>query len=62
MAEESKAENAKLPYEKPELRTIELAADEVLAAGCKVASGIRGPGKPKQTCAWPGGECFGPGS
>lgn len=25
-------------YEKPRLRTIELAADEVLSAGCKTAS------------------------
>ncbi len=27
-------------YEKPQLRIIELAAEEVLAAGCKTASGM----------------------
>ena len=29
----------KKAYEKPKLRTIELAAEEVLAAGCKLVSG-----------------------
>jgi len=29
----------KRPYEKPRLRTIELAAEEVLAAGCKTVGG-----------------------
>lgn len=28
------------PYEPPELVTIDLAADQVLAAGCKNASGV----------------------
>jgi len=32
-------ENKKKEYEKPKLRTIELAAEEVLAAGCKLVSG-----------------------
>ena len=38
-----KKEKNKLPYEKPRLRTIELAADEVLAIGCKIQAGY--PGK-----------------
>jgi hypothetical protein len=29
----------KKPYEKPRLRIIELAAEEVLSAGCKLAGG-----------------------
>lgn len=29
----------KLPYEKPALRTIDLASDEVLAGGCKTQTG-----------------------
>ena len=32
-------EKTKMPYEKPRLRTIELAAEEVLAVGCKLMSG-----------------------
>ena len=28
--------DTKRPYQKPKLRTIELVADEVLAAGCKL--------------------------
>ena len=35
MEEKSK----KKTYEKPKLRTIELAAEEVLAAGCKTVGG-----------------------
>jgi len=34
---------SRAPYEKPRLRTIPLAAEEVLAVGCKTASGA--PGK-----------------
>ena len=33
--QKEKAEN-KLPYEKPMLREIELAAEEVLGVGCKI--------------------------
>lgn len=36
-------ENAKLVYEKPSLRIIELAAEEVMATGCKTAPGSNGP-------------------
>jgi len=46
------------PYEKPRLRSFPLAADEVLAKGCKMASpagGFQAPG-----CA--SGGCFGFGS
>ena len=38
MGDSEKAKNSKT-YEKPQLRIIELAAEEVLAAGCKTASG-----------------------
>jgi len=31
--------NEKLAYEKPELRVIELAAEEVMATGCKTLTG-----------------------
>jgi len=33
-------------YEKPRLRTIELAADEILAVGCKVLQGQTGKESP----------------
>jgi len=36
-------ENNKRPYEKPQLRTIELAAEEVLAVGCKLPTSPGGP-------------------
>jgi hypothetical protein len=38
MGDSVKATDRKV-YEKPQLRIIELAAEEVLAAGCKTASG-----------------------
>ena len=41
-------EKTKKQYEKPRLRTIELAAEEVLGVGCKMASGGGGPSPP--TC------------
>ena len=31
------ARRSRLPYEKPYLRTLDLAAEEVLAVGCKMA-------------------------
>lgn len=34
-----KKEKGKQPYEKPGLRIIELAAEEVLAIGCKTVTG-----------------------
>jgi hypothetical protein len=36
---DKREENTKQPYEKPKLRVIELAAEEVLAVGCKVNPG-----------------------
>lgn len=38
-------------YEKPKLRIIELAADEILAIGCKTAPG--GPGQSGAGCTNP---------
>ena len=40
---EPAAGGRKLPYEKPHLHTIELAAEEVLAVGCKLSGGPGGP-------------------
>ncbi len=37
--EKQKKEKSKRVYEKPKLRTIELAAEEVLATGCKLSTG-----------------------
>ena len=39
MKHEIKKEGEKKAYKKPKLTTIELAADEVLFIGCKLASG-----------------------
>ena len=39
MKSEQKKKKTRKPYEKPRLRTIELAADEVLATGCKTLAG-----------------------
>jgi hypothetical protein len=39
-------ENNKRDYEKPRLRIIELAAEEVLAAGCKTVTGPPAPANP----------------
>jgi hypothetical protein len=49
----------KKPYEKPELRIIELAAEEVLAAGCKLSFGGSAFGS-IGSCM--GMNCAGPGS
>lgn len=38
MKSEQKQKKTRQPYEKPRLRTIELAAEEVLAVGCKTVS------------------------
>ena len=48
----------KKEYEKPKLRTIELAAEEVLAAGCKLIGGGFAFGVTPCTL----GSCAGPGS
>lgn len=39
MACDDEKEKTRLPYEKPRLRIIELAAEEVLAIGCKIDGG-----------------------
>jgi hypothetical protein len=43
MQPEQTGEKKKRVYKKPRLRTIELAAEEVLAVGCKLASGGEAP-------------------
>ncbi len=48
----------KRPYEKPQLRIIQLAAEEVLAVGCKLVNGPGGPIAPTCTSS----SCFAPGS
>ena len=55
---DNKPEEKLQPYEKPKLRVIELAAEEVLAVGCKTNAGGPNPAPPQ--CA-PGG-CFQVGS
>ncbi len=49
---------AKLPYEKPRFRTIDLAAEEVLAVGCKLDGGPGGPIGASCTAS----SCFSAGS
>jgi hypothetical protein len=48
------------PYQKPHLRTIDLAADEVLAVGCKLPAGS-GPLFGGPLCLLPT-QCFEQGS
>ena len=38
MEPDQQIEKSKQPYQKPKLRTIELAAEEVLAVGCKTVA------------------------
>jgi len=47
---DSKKVREKKTYEKPRLRTIELAAEEVLAVGCKTAPGAPSSALPGATC------------
>jgi hypothetical protein len=58
MKKQDDAKKGRLPYEKPQLRTFPLAADEVLAKGCKMTSGFAGFQGPN--CA--SGGCFAVGS
>ncbi len=37
-------------YEQPRLRTIELAAEEILAVGCKAVGSGTAPGSPTPPC------------
>lgn len=43
MSEKKEQAPAKRPYEKPRLRTIALAAEEVLAVGCKFTDSGQAP-------------------
>ena len=52
-------EKSKRPYEKPLLSVIELAAEEVLGVGCKLASGGSAFGWPTNCI---GSSCASPGS
>jgi hypothetical protein len=53
---DNKRGKEKQTYEKPRLRTIELAAEEVLAVGCKVDVGAPATGGPVgATCT--DGQC-----
>jgi hypothetical protein len=46
MKSDETKEDQKRLYEKPRLRTIELAAEEVLAIGCKTAGDFAAGGNP----------------
>jgi len=46
MRSQQNKKKIKQPYQKPRLRTIELAADEVLAVGCKITGMSPGVGLP----------------
>lgn len=52
-------EKQKKAYQRPEVKVIELAAEEVLAVGCKTESSA-GPGGVPPTCVL--GACFSAGS
>ncbi len=61
MKTRNKKENKdKTEYKKPRLRVIELAAEEVLVAGCKTAAGTSAPLNP-DSCHI-GNYCAAPGS
>lgn len=55
MESDNKKAKDKLTYEKPRLRVIELAAEEVLAVGCKTSltdpSGVAGNGCTSGICS-----------
>ncbi len=51
----------KKEYKKPQLNIVELATEEVLAAGCKFL-GYGGNGPSGSACGFPGGACNGEGS
>ncbi len=50
MKEDSRQKPGRKTYEKPRLRTIELAAEEVLAVGCKTISSGIAPGAVSPPC------------
>jgi hypothetical protein len=47
---EKNSTDKKQAYETPRLRTIELAAEEILAVGCKAVSSGTAPGSPTPPC------------
>jgi len=47
---EKDSTNKKQAYETPRLRTIELAAEEILAVGCKAVGSGTAPGSPTPPC------------
>ena len=54
----SSPDSARRPYQSPRLRRIRLAADEVMAKGCKMAT----PSAGKQNTGCLAGACFDNGS
>ncbi|MEW6584089.1 MAG: hypothetical protein AB1442_00585 [Nitrospirota bacterium] len=46
MEKDKKNRDAKSAYEKPQLNIVELAAEEVLAIGCKMPTGLPNVGQP----------------
>lgn len=62
MTEDSKCKKAKLVYEKPKLREIELAADEVLAVGCKVQNKGQNGFRNRLPSCWVPRHCYARGS
>lgn len=61
MKNKGKKTTDRRPYAPPQLRVIELVADEVLAAGCKLNTGGSGPLASNATCTTPS-QCYVPGS
>ncbi|MFH1984951.1 MAG: hypothetical protein ABIL58_24175 [Pseudomonadota bacterium] len=62
MTDRDDGKKDKRSYETPVLRIIELAAEEVLAVGCKTqAVGTAGFGNGKAVCTFPR-QCYGAGS
>jgi hypothetical protein len=57
-----KQNDGKKPYEKPRLRLIELAAEEVMVVGCKQLLGAGGSGDPTTCIQGALGPCQGSGS
>ncbi len=62
MTENKTDKKTKKVYEKPELREIDLAADEVLAVGCKVQMHGKSGFKNRLPSCWAPRHCYGRGS
>lgn len=62
MKEDKNEKKARLPYEKPVVKAIDLAAEEVLVVGCKTDGAVAGFGNdPAPFCSAPT-VCHGQGS